>query len=107
MGLGGTGLFGQHSVDSTLVTLTLDGVFENGWARIDFTQDSNGTALSPQHEYFDDDPPPIGGLPDQYRGLPVTGFAAQVIKNGVLPGGILANYAGLFRHKADKDIIGS
>lgn len=94
-GLGGTGLFGQG-----VGSLTLDGVFENGWARIDFTQDSNGNPLPAPHTYTSEDG-------DIYNGLPVTGFAAQVIKNGTLPGGTLANYAGLFRHKADKSIMGS
>ncbi len=98
-GLGGTGLFGTQTVDGTLITLTLDGVFENGWARIDFTRDSNDNPLALPHTYTSADG-------DIYNGLPVTGFAAQVIKNGNV-GGSLANYAGLFRHKADKDIMGS
>ncbi|VAW34917.1 Ice-structuring glycoprotein precursor (ISGP) (Antifreeze glycopeptide polyprotein) (AFGP polyprotein) [Contains: AFGP7 (AFGP 7); AFGP8 (AFGP 8); AFGP8-like] (Fragment) [hydrothermal vent metagenome] len=39
-----------------------------------------------------------------YTGLPVTGFAIQRYVNGALADGILANYAGLFKHRYSKSI---
>ncbi len=61
----------------------------NGWANINFHfNDSEGI---PVHRDF-------AGL----IGLPVTGFWAEQFENGFLFGGtVLANYGGLFDHKAN------
>lgn len=83
---GGSGIFGS------LIEYTVSGVFENGWATFDFSSDIN-------HVLTDDD------TGDTYTGLPVTGFSAQVLKNNNFGAATIANYAGLFRHKADRDVI--
>ncbi|MDJ0655292.1 MAG: hypothetical protein QNJ40_14105 [Xanthomonadales bacterium] len=83
----------------SLGTVTGD-TFENGWAFIDFT--ANVTA--PEHTLTSSDG-------DVYSGLPVTGFAIQVVNNSTLVDGdgnnVLSNYAGLFGHRYSKSIVGS
>jgi hypothetical protein len=80
--------FGEVPVfgtDSDLL-LTIGNAADNGWARINFGAD-------PDHRDF-------AGL----VGLPVTGFWALQFENGFLgtaEAGILANYGGLFDHRAN------
>jgi hypothetical protein len=71
--------FGDVSVFGTDsdILYTVSGTADNGWARITF----NGVDSL--------------GL----EGLPVIGFDAEQYTNGVLEGGVLANYGGLFMHK--------
>ncbi len=84
--------------------------FENGWATIDFT--SNLTTFS-DPVVVGDDHTLVSSDGDIYVGLPVTGFQITVLQNGQIDsdgdgvGDVLSNYAGLFRHKASRQIIGS
>jgi hypothetical protein len=74
---------------ATVRNVTLPPDHQNGWANIGFAyNDSEGI---PVHRDW-------AGL----IGLPVTGFWAQTFENGFLFGGtVLANYGGLFDHKAN------
>lgn len=77
------------SSSSTVRNVTLPPDHVNGWANINFHYtDSEGI---PVHRDW-------AGL----IGLPVTGFWAEQFENGFLFGGtVLANYGGLFDHKAN------
>jgi len=57
--------------------------FQDGWARLSFNQTM---------------PAPLSGQ-SGYDGLPVTGFAVQKLTNGNAAPGVMAQYAGLFKHK--------
>jgi hypothetical protein len=74
---------------STVRNVTLPADHQSGWANINFHyNDSEGV---PVHRDW-------AGL----IGLPVTGFWAEQFENGFLFGGtVLANYGGLFDHKAN------
>ncbi len=85
------GLGGGSGIFASLIESTFSGVFENGWVSIDFAAQAGRTLT-------DEDG-------DVYSGLPVTGFSAQVLKNNNFGATTIANYAGLFRHKSDRDII--
>lgn len=64
------------------------GFEDAGWAKFFFQQDENELTAG-------------NGL--ELVGLPVTGFAVQKFANGTLDGGnILANYGGIFDHKATR-----
>ncbi len=89
-----------NSSERLTYNLNLADGFENGWARIDFTN-----------------PVPPGGDPADYndrsivddsgitfRGLPVVGFAVQKYENNTL-NGVLSNFAGLIEHKYTRDIF--
>jgi len=84
----GTEIFGSDAATARNVDLSGTGL-ENGWANINFHfEDSEGI---PVHRDW------IGLI-----GLPVTGFWAEQFENGFLFGGtVLANYGGLFGHKAN------
>ena len=84
---GGTEILGSSASTVRNVTLPADHV--NGWANINFHyNDSEGV---PVHRDW-------AGL----IGLPVTGFWLNQYENGFLFGGtVLANYGGLFDHKAN------
>jgi len=84
----GTEIFGSSAATVRNVDLSGTGL-ENGWANIDFHyNDSEGV---PVHRDW-------AGL----IGLPVAGFWAEQYENGFLFGGtVLANYGGLFNHKAN------
>jgi len=83
-----------HNIDNTALG------FAHGWARLDMLNyetdvDGNGVAeMNARNE--------LGGL----LGLPVTGFAVQSFTNGFLGEGsnTLANYGGIFQHKATRDM---
>jgi len=83
----GTEILGSDAATVRNVTLPPDHV--NGWANINFHYtDSEGV---PVHRDF-----------ANLIGLPVTGFWAEQFENGFLFGGtVLANYGGLFGHKAN------
>jgi hypothetical protein len=81
-----------HNIDNTQLG------FEYGWARLelddyitDVDGDGNGEANSRDE---------LGGL----QGLPVTGFAVQAFENGFLDGNTMANYGGIFQHKATRKL---
>jgi hypothetical protein len=82
--------FGEESIFGTDedIVRTVTGTPEAGWANINFSlKDKTGLELHQDRN----------GL----VGLPVTGFAAEEYENGFLEGGsVLANYGGLFQHKA-------
>ncbi len=83
-------VLGNSAILGSKNTTHLTSEFAEGWVSISF----NG-ALQNTNEN-------VAGT--VYQGLPVTGFAAQKYVNGALPGGTLANYAGLFSHRYSKDI---
>lgn len=80
--------------------------YETGWNTIDFVSGLANPIGTPavgteDHTLISADAAP-GNV---YVGLPVTGFSIQVAQNGFLNGGsTLANYAGLFGHRADRRI---
>ena len=109
------------SPNSVNVAVDAEG-FDSGWARIDFGEafDLSGTNLAAPHFLESADPIGGGGVAtdcnaidsgDCYIGLPVTGFAVQVVRNNTLTdadgNNVLSNYAGLFQHRYDRDITGS
>jgi hypothetical protein len=74
------------------VDASLDGVFDNGWATIDFTTVPGRT---------------LTGTSATFHGLPVIGFAVQEYVNGTLVvdgSTVLSNYQGSVLHKATRDI---
>ena len=84
--------FGDSDIFGSRNTHTVNTTNESGWARIDFGLSDEDGLL---HVLESDDE----GSPEDMVGLPVTGFWAAKFVNGVLPGGVLANYGGLFDHK--------
>jgi hypothetical protein len=85
--------FGEGSIFGTDedIVRTVTGTPDAGWANIDFSL--KGKVGGNTIELHQD----RNGL----VGLPVTGFAAEEYENGFLEGGsVLANYGGLFQHKA-------
>jgi hypothetical protein len=100
--------FNQGGAASTVLGSTLQANidltsvgFANGWARIDFTTDSNGIVDS-NHELPVAYEAATGTATAQagnvFLGLPATGFSVIEYINGNV-GGALANYTGLYRHK--------
>jgi hypothetical protein len=91
--------FGEESVFGTTsdLLLSVSDTADAGWGRITLgADDANCVSCGEddaevEYEEHQD----VHGL----RGLPVTGFAAEQYENGTLPGGVLANYGGLFGHK--------
>jgi hypothetical protein len=82
--------FGDSDIFGSRNTHTANVTAQAGWALIDFSiEDKKGKTI---HVL------PAADGPDLV-GLPVTGFWAAKFVNGVLPGGVLANYGGLFDHK--------
>ncbi len=80
--------FGDSDIFGSSNKHTVNTTFESGWARINF-------GLSDLHVLVGNEV----GIGDDLVGLPVTGFWAAKFVNGVLPGGVLANYGSLFDHK--------
>ena len=99
----GTPILGSsnfHNIDNSQLG------FEFGWARIDFSgweYDLNGDGeianVPGSQEIWERSD--LGGL----TGLPVTGFAVQKFENGFLEGNTLANYGGIFQHKATRNLV--
>ncbi len=81
----------------------LDGPFVSGSAHMRFTQ-SIGTGVEPDFIVARTATASDG---DAYAGLPVTGFAAVSIVNRDAAPGMLANYAGVFRHRGTTAITPS
>lgn len=80
--------FNNSSVFGSSLEENINSPFENGWLRVRFDDDG--------HQMTDDQG-------QTYRGLPVTGFQVQTFNNGDVDG-LLSNYAGLFQHRASRDI---
>ena len=73
--------------------------FENGWTALSFNGNPSLPAgLSNQNMSIDG---------TTINGLPLIGFSVQRYVNSNLAGGILANYAGLFKHKSSTNILKS
>jgi hypothetical protein len=86
--VGGGDIFGETDLLSTT-----DLGNESGWVKLNFSYNvdlKDGLGKFERHQ-------DRNGL----VGLPVTGFTAEQYENGFLEGGsVLANYGGLFQHKA-------
>lgn len=87
-----SGVFGSNLVSN------LEPFAPTGWLKIDLVNDASGAALD-------------GGDGHELRadvnnhvvyGLPVTGFHALNFVNSQLAGGVLANYSGVYRHRASR-----
>lgn len=63
---------------------------DTGWASFDLASGDGGHALRPD----------VAGK--VLHGLPVTGFMAYSLVNNNVQNGVLANYGGLFRHRASR-----
>ncbi len=63
---------------------------DGGWAALDLASGDAGHALRQD----------LNGK--VLHGLPVTGFMGYSLVNGNISGGVLANYGGLFRHRASR-----
>jgi hypothetical protein len=94
-----------RNVDTVTVT---GGLYESGWATVDFTQNLITPPGSPAVGTEDHTLAEIGIGARVYVGLPVTGFAITNVQNGFLTdddgNSILSNYAGLFKHRAGRRI---
>ena len=73
--------------------------FESGWMRLDLS-----TVPGRDEETFRELRFKIGDEEFQVRGLPVIGLMSTRYTNGVLPGGVLSNYAGSFSHHGSRHI---
>ena len=84
-----------RNIDTTTVT---GGLYESGWATIDFTQNLVVPPVAPAIGIEDHTLADIQVVSDVYIGLPVTGFAVSSVSNGTLVdadgNSILSNYAG-------------
>jgi hypothetical protein len=94
-----------RNVDTVTVT---GGLYENGWALIDFTQNVANVPGTPALGTEDHTLLESGAGTRVYVGLPVTGFSITNVQNGFLTDGdgnsILSNYAGLSHHRGSKRI---
>jgi hypothetical protein len=79
----------------TYTSFQLPAGFEEGWLKFDFASLGGGTRASR----------PALGTGDRYVGLPVVGFSASTITNGVLAGGTLSNYGGTFQHRGSRRVV--
>ncbi len=75
-------------------TMKINTSFDKGWASFIFDQEVSTTDTS---QTF--------GSTYTFKGLPIAGFTIQRFVNASLNGGILANYAGLVKHKGANEII--
>lgn len=85
---------------STRITkvLSLASGFNNGWARVSFSQ------ASQMQEVHTADPFAAGGV--RVKGLPVIGFAIQkYVNNSATSAGALANYAGSIGHHYTTSVL--
>jgi hypothetical protein len=83
--------------------LNIETPFADGWMRMAFTTNSD-TGNDPGFLAVRAAASADG---DQYRGLPVTGFAAVNVINRAATPGNLANYSGLYKHRGSRNITGS
>jgi hypothetical protein len=74
-------------------TIKINTSFDKGWANIVFNQSLSTTDTTQN-----------SGNTYSFKGLPVIGFTIQKFVNANLAGGVLANYAGLFKQKGTTDI---
>ena len=74
------------------------GYGNQGWARLDLATGDGGHQL---------DAGAAAGGDVVLNGLPVTGFMAYNIVNANVTAGVLANYGGIFRHRAHRSCTGA
>jgi hypothetical protein len=74
------------------------GYGNQGWARLDLASGDGGHNLDPGF---------TAGGTAILHGLPVTGFGAYNIVNANVTAGVLANYGGIFRHRAHRSCTGA
>ncbi len=94
-----SGIFGSRFA-SNLFTLTTGGstaTFQNGWARMGFDNDNDGTA-GPDHVLT----APSGR---RYVGLPAIGFWSTNFVNSNAQPGQLANFSGSVRHRGSRLVL--
>jgi len=70
---------------------------EAGWLQLDLASGDGGHSLP-------DGTDPTGG-DVTFNGLPATGFMGYNIVNANVTAGVLANYSGLFRHRASRSCV--
>ena len=90
----GGNMNGPSTILGSNNTVRVDTSFDKGWANLVFNQTvptSDTTQIS-LNTYF-------------FTGMPITGFTIQKYVNSELSGGILANYAGLVKHKGTTEMI--
>jgi hypothetical protein len=71
-----------------------------GWLKLDLTSGDGG-----QHQLPGGVTP--AGVDVVFNGLPTTGYAAFNVINANANPGLLANYGGLFRHRASRSCVGA
>jgi len=94
--------FGDSDIFGSRNYHTVNTSNPSGWALIDFGIDGADKDSDPDH-VLTGEFGPDSNYTTELIGLPVTGFWAAKFVNGVLPGGVLANYGGLFDHKGSTD----
>ena len=81
-------------------------VIDNGWARLRLggltTELDSTSSLFLDHVLTENDVDG-DGFANQALGLPVTGFWVANYINENVAGGVLANYSGIHKHRADRD----
>lgn len=90
----------RYSLDASERILSgFNTIYQNGWARIDFTANSQGAPIATRLLVGED----AGGDDYEVWGLPVVGFAVQKYSNGSVGDG--AFYSGLIEHKYTRLIV--
>jgi hypothetical protein len=74
--------------------------FTSGYIQLDFVHDINGNTIA-QHQLS------AATNGDVLLGLPVTGFLAENYVNGNVTPGLLANYSGVYQHRASVTCLNS
>jgi hypothetical protein len=89
---------GSNVLNSVNALNIAETTFKTGWGKIafpgkDLTKSVNGVSITgPSHIL-------ISTNDVTYYGLPTIGFSVQRFVNGTLPGGVLSNYGGAWKHK--------
>ena len=82
-----TNIFGTPTIERQSLLLTVEDEFENGWGRLNLSENTREGGLRMDEE----------GL----VGLPVAGFGAIEFENDFIDDGVKAFYGGLFSHKGN------
>jgi hypothetical protein len=93
--------FNQDGTESDILgsrrPLNINSPFADGWLQMGF----------PANEATNEIPGFISLDGDTYFGLPATGYEAVNVINANVSGGVLANYAGFFKHRGSRAITAS
>jgi hypothetical protein len=89
----------ESSVFGSALFKEVAGYGHDGWAQLDLASGDGGHILPGGVT-------PAGDAVD-IPGLPVTGFMAYNIINANVTAGVLANYGGIFRHRAHRSCVGT